>query len=189
VRCPLSDAPDLRVDVKSDRSEYRPGEEAEVRFAIKSHDGRPAPGALGIVVLDKALEERAATERGLDQPAGLLGAFRNEERVAGVAFRELLAFDTRQPVPADLDLVAEVALVWPDGAGAGALAGAAFRRYTPNRLVVGAPAGSPAGTGLPLLADRGAVDGKPTAYVCRRYVCLLPVTDPAALGALLDAGV
>jgi hypothetical protein len=85
--------------------------------------------------------------------------------------------------------VAEVALVWPDGSGPGPLAETAFRRYMPNRLVVGAPAGSPVRAGLPLLAERGAVDGKPTAYVCRRYVCQLPVTDPAALVAQLDAGV
>ena len=85
--------------------------------------------------------------------------------------------------------VAEVALVWPDGSGPGPLAETTFRRYMPNRLVVGAPAGSPGRAGLPLLAERGAVDGKPTAYVCRRYVCQLPVTDPAALVVQLDAGV
>jgi uncharacterized protein YyaL (SSP411 family) len=85
--------------------------------------------------------------------------------------------------------VAEIALVWSDGSGPGLLAETAFRGYMPNRLVVGAGAGSPARTGLPLLADREAVDGKPTAYVCRRYVCQLPVTDPAALVAQLDAGV
>jgi uncharacterized protein YyaL (SSP411 family) len=85
--------------------------------------------------------------------------------------------------------VAEVALVWPDGSGPGNLAETAFRRYMPNRVVVGAPAGSPAGMGLPLLGDRPAVNGKPTAYVCRRYVCQLPVTDPAGLVTQLDAGV
>jgi uncharacterized protein YyaL (SSP411 family) len=85
--------------------------------------------------------------------------------------------------------VAEVALVWPDGSGPGPLAEAAFGRYMPNRVVAGAPAGSPAGTGLPLLGDRSAISGKPTAYVCRRYVCQLPVTDPAGLVTQLDAGV
>jgi len=30
-----------------------------------------------------------------------------------------------------------------------------------------------------------AVDGKPTAYVCRGNVCSLPVTDPEELAALL----
>jgi uncharacterized protein YyaL (SSP411 family) len=85
--------------------------------------------------------------------------------------------------------VVEVALVWPDGSGPGPLVETVFSRYMPNRLVAGAPADSPGRAGLPLLADRGAVDGKPTAYVCRRYVCLLPVTDQAALVAQLDAGV
>jgi len=85
--------------------------------------------------------------------------------------------------------VAEVALVWPDGSGPGNLAETAFGRYMPNRVVVGAPAGSPAGMGLPLLGDRPAISGKPTAYVCRRYVCQLPVTDSAGLVTQLDAGV
>ena len=85
--------------------------------------------------------------------------------------------------------VAEVVLVWPDGSGPGPLAETAFSRYMPNRVVVGAPAGSPVGAGLPLLADRPAMGGKATAYVCRRSVCQLPVTDPAGLVTQLDAGV
>jgi uncharacterized protein YyaL (SSP411 family) len=85
--------------------------------------------------------------------------------------------------------VAEVALVWPAGGDAGSLVATAFQGYRPNRLVVGSAAGSSAAAGLPLLADRPAIDGKPTAYVCRRYVCQLPVTDPAALAVQLDAGV
>ncbi len=120
------------------------------------------------------------------------------EALALKALRSLADLMTRYPsgfgrylsaLDFHLGPVAEVALVWPDGAGAGPLVEASFRRYMPNRLVVGAAAGSPAGAGLPLLADRSAVDGKPTAYVCRRYVCQLPVTDPAALATQLDAGV
>jgi hypothetical protein len=38
---------------------------------------------------------------------------------------------------------------------------------------------------VPLLRDRPLVDGRPTAYVCRGFVCDRPVTDPAALAALL----
>jgi hypothetical protein len=87
--------------------------------------------------------------------------------------------------------VAEVALVWPAGSerAAAPLAETVFRRYQPNRVVVGTEVGAPGAAGLPLLADRGAVDGKPTAYVCRRYVCQLPVTDPDALARQLDAEV
>ncbi len=85
--------------------------------------------------------------------------------------------------------VAEVALVWASGGDPAPLVETAFARYMPNRLVVGAPAGSPGAAGLPLLADRPTVDGKATAYVCRHFVCQLPVTEPAALAAQLDAGV
>jgi uncharacterized protein len=34
---------------------------------------------------------------------------------------------------------------------------------------------------IPLLADRKMIDDKATAYVCRRFVCQQPVTDPDAL--------
>ncbi|HEY2505193.1 MAG TPA: thioredoxin domain-containing protein [Streptosporangiaceae bacterium] len=48
------------------------------------------------------------------------------------------------------------------------------------------PAGGAGSDGqIPLLAGRGAVGGSPAAYVCRDFVCQLPVTDPAQLRAAL----
>jgi hypothetical protein len=84
----------------------------------------------------------------------------------------------------------ELALVAPRGIDDVApLAREAFGRYLPNLVAAGAVAGqSQAATGIPLLTDRGVVDGKPTAYVCRNYTCELPVTDTAALARQLDAG-
>ncbi|MBF4571108.1 thioredoxin domain-containing protein [Herbiconiux sp. VKM Ac-1786] len=38
-----------------------------------------------------------------------------------------------------------------------------------------------AASGFELFADRATRDGLPTAYLCRDFVCRLPVTDPAAL--------
>ncbi|MGI8647121.1 MAG: hypothetical protein DLM55_12450 [Acidimicrobiales bacterium] len=46
-------------------------------------------------------------------------------------------------------------------------------------------AGEPDAQGVPMLANRPLVDGSPAAYVCRRFVCDLPITDPAALKARL----
>ena len=120
------------------------------------------------------------------------------EQVALKALRPMADLMTRYPSgfgrylsALDLHLgpVAEVALVWPEGGDARSLVGAAFAGYRPNRLVAGATAGAAATQGLPLLAERPAVDGKATAYVCRHYVCQLPVTDASALAAQLDAGV
>ena len=87
--------------------------------------------------------------------------------------------------------VAEVALVWRAGerAALAPLLGTVFARYQPNRVVVGAEEGAAGAAGLPLLAERPTVDGRPTAYVCEHYVCQLPVTDPEALARQLDAGV
>ena len=75
--------------------------------------------------------------------------------------------------------VVEVALIAPPGGDLAPLASEVFRRYLPNRVVVGAAAGdSQAAAGIPLLEDRGAVDGRPTAYVCRNYACDLPRRSP-----------
>jgi len=88
----------------------------------------------------------------------------------------------------NLGPIIEVALVWPPGGDAGALAAEVFGRYLPNRVVVGAAeADRGAAAGLPLLEGRPAVEGQATAYVCRNFTCELPVTDAASLVAQLDA--
>jgi hypothetical protein len=83
----------------------------------------------------------------------------------------------------------EVALVAPRRLDETApLAEEVFGRWLPNLLAAGMVDGHrEASAGVPLLEGRGAVDGKPTAYVCRNYACELPVTDRAALAAQLDA--
>ncbi|WP_418607670.1 hypothetical protein [Georgenia sp. SUBG003] len=47
--------------------------------------------------------------------------------------------------------------------------------------------GAPDAPGVPLLADRPLVRGVSAAYVCRGFVCDLPVTTPADLAAQLGA--
>ena len=79
----------------------------------------------------------------------------------------------------------EIAIVGGAGdADTTALLSEVSRRYLPNRVLVGS-AGVETRSGVPLLEDRGRVDGKPTAYVCENYACNLPVTEPAALAAQL----
>jgi uncharacterized protein YyaL (SSP411 family) len=71
---------------------------------------------------------------------------------------------------------AEIALVGDDVA----LRRTAWRATSPGAVVA---FGDP--NGVPLLADRPLVDGKPAAYVCRHFACAAPVTDADALRALV----
>jgi uncharacterized protein YyaL (SSP411 family) len=47
--------------------------------------------------------------------------------------------------------------------------------------------GKPGTPGVPLLLDRGLVDGRAAAYVCRGLRCERPVTEPADLAGLVGA--
>ena len=63
-----------------------------------------------------------------------------------------------------------------------ALIDTVFARYRPHLVTaVGFK-----GDIIPLLHDRKMLDDKATAYVCRRFVCRQPVTDPEALKAQLE---
>jgi uncharacterized protein YyaL (SSP411 family) len=59
-------------------------------------------------------------------------------------------------------------------------------RYLPNTvLAVASPDDVVSNEAVGLLQDRPQVDGKATAYVCRRFVCQFPVTEPGALAVQL----
>ena len=63
-----------------------------------------------------------------------------------------------------------------------ALVAQVYASALPNRVLVGGAAGA---AGIPLLRDRQRIDGRATAYVCRNYVCNLPVNEPAELARQL----
>jgi uncharacterized protein YyaL (SSP411 family) len=76
----------------------------------------------------------------------------------------------------------------PADAAAAALAdlAAVVRADFRPRLVLAA--GPEGATEPPLLRDRTAADGSPTAYVCENLTCRLPTTSPEALRAELQRG-
>jgi uncharacterized protein len=76
----------------------------------------------------------------------------------------------------------EVAVSGPAGPERDALAEAARRSSSPGAVVA---VGEPDLPGVPLLAGRPPVGGRPAAYVCRGFVCRAPVTDVSALGAAM----
>jgi hypothetical protein len=63
----------------------------------------------------------------------------------------------------------------------------AWGDWRPDLVLAAAAPESVATSVVPLLADRVAIDGRPTAYVCRGFVCDLPVTDAVGLRDRLGA--
>jgi uncharacterized protein len=78
--------------------------------------------------------------------------------------------------------VRQVVVVGPEATGALAEAARALPASV-TAVVDDGTATAFAAAGFELFADRGSIGGRAAAYVCRDFVCRLPVTDPADLVA------
>jgi uncharacterized protein YyaL (SSP411 family) len=127
---------------------------------------------------------------GLLRLAALTGEREYEERAAGqlallheLAPRHPTAFGhLLQALDLYLAPRREVAL---GGARAGVAALAAVVREARRPHLVLAAGPGEGSTEVPLMRDRGPVDGRAAAYVCERFSCQRPVTEPDELRALL----
>jgi uncharacterized protein len=79
---------------------------------------------------------------------------------------------------------AQVAIVGADEAARADLVRVAHQLAPAGSIII---AGTPDQPGLALLADRPLISNQPTAYVCRNFVCKLPVTSVDDLAAQLRA--
>ena len=61
---------ELKLDVQMSRAKYQPGDDAVAQMSLRTSAGRRAEGAFGVVVFDRAVEERAA-RRGVRDRVGL----------------------------------------------------------------------------------------------------------------------
>lgn len=106
----------LEVAVQLDKNEHRPGEDAAARFSVRSADKTGTASALGIKVVDRAVEERAQTDSDFGQRYGggwwrwSLWSSDNDSGFAGISRDDLDRIDLTEPVPPDLDLAAEFIL-------------------------------------------------------------------------------
>jgi hypothetical protein len=118
---------------------------------------------------------------------------------ADATLRSLAASVQRAPADAPailaaldfrLDRAKEVVLVAPAGRpdAAAPLAAVVRRTYLPNAVTAVATEGSDLTrqtAAVPLLADKRALNGTATAYVCEERVCELPTQDPRVLAEQL----
>ncbi len=145
----------------------------ELPIRRKDLDDSPVPSgnasaAFGLLRLAR-LSGVAAYE---DQALGVLRLLSPLAARHAMAFAHLLRAADFALAP-----VAEVAIVGPEPEE---LLGAVRGTLRPHVVLAG-------GTGdVPLLEGRGPVDGRAAAYVCERFTCQAPVTDPDALRGLLQ---
>jgi phosphatidate phosphatase APP1 len=105
---------DLKLDVRLDQSTYKPGEEAHADFTVRDPLGRTIESALGVVVFDKAIEERARTDREFGARYGFYDAYNSLSgyggELSGLSGRDFFKLDLSRPVPEGMELVAEIML-------------------------------------------------------------------------------
>ncbi len=175
--------------------------------AILAHFRDPAGGffdtaddAEALVVRPKSLQDNAVPSGGAMAASVLLrlAAYcgeAEEARAAASAIDGVGDLAGRHPLAFAWWLVAmdmavrgvdEVAIVGDASDPATAALLAVTRRSLLPRVVV-ACGPEPAASAVPLLQARFALDGRPTAFVCRDFACRRPVTQPEALEALLAA--
>ena len=143
--------------------------------ATPSENSLAADGLLRLAALTGDTSAAHRAERWVTAMAPVLG----EHPTAFAFLLEALERVVRPPL--------EVAVVGdPDDPARDALVAELRRRLLPAAVRVTATPGDGADL-TPLLADRPTVDGRATAYVCERFACQLPVTEPDALRAQLDA--
>ena len=146
-------------------------------------DDAPTPSgasaaAFGLLRLARLTGERAYEDQALEVLAV----------AAPIVGRHPVGFGhALQALDFQLAAVREVAVVGPEP-GRSQLLRVVRDRYRPHLVLAGGPGtivGDTGATRVPLLLDRPAVGGAPTAYVCEGFVCRAPVTDAGALAAAL----
>jgi hypothetical protein len=142
--------------------------------AVPSGNAMAAGLLLRLHALTGAGEYRTAAERAIRTVVPFVGRY-------PTGFAQWL-------VATDLSIrpIAEIAIVGaPDAPDTATLVAEARREYRPGRVL--AVAADPAASAIPLLADRVSIDGRATAYVCRGFVCRMPVKTVEDLRVELEA--
>ncbi len=100
----------IQVETGFDKTVYKPNEEATVKIGVVDALGQAIESALGIVILDKAVEERARTDSEFGMFRGLGDWLGYGKSFGGVNVKDLNDLDLTKPISDEMQLVAEVML-------------------------------------------------------------------------------
>jgi uncharacterized protein YyaL (SSP411 family) len=159
---------------------YTPADGERLIARHKELDDNPTPSGQSLMATvllqlarlrgDDALEAEAAGVLRLAAPY--------MERSPHGLGQALCALDMHLSAPQEIAIVGP-----PADPSTEALADVVADRYLPNAVVAyGGRADDPP---LALLEGKGTVDGRPAVYVCERFACRAPITDPDVLAASL----
>jgi hypothetical protein len=105
---------DIKISLRLDRSEYRPGQEAAATVQVRTSTGATIPSVIGAMIFDKAVEERARIDEDLRDPFGFGGYggwwYQGDAKLATLTRSDLDRVDTAESVPEDLDIAADFLL-------------------------------------------------------------------------------
>ncbi len=106
---------ELDVKLQTSQPSYQPGEDALLNVSVRSPEGRLAESALGVVVFDKAVEERFRTaqefgSRSLGINDSVQKFLELDNQIAGMSMRDFQRLDMSKAISPELELLADVLL-------------------------------------------------------------------------------
>ena len=106
---------ELQVKAQPSQVSYRPGEDVQINFSVQAPQARAPESALGVVIIDKAVDERFRSDQEFGQRYSSLNDSLQrflglDEQVAGVTMRDLQRLDARKFISPDMQLLAEILL-------------------------------------------------------------------------------
>jgi hypothetical protein len=108
---------EINLDVKLAKATYLPGESAPAELRMSGPDGQQLHGAIGLVVVDRAVEERQRSDHDLRWDEGFLEYRRmiDDVELKGVYFSDLNKLDLTKPLPDGYELLAEIMMLQDSG--------------------------------------------------------------------------
>ncbi len=101
----------LKIEAKFEKAVYKPNEDAKINFSSLDGAGKPIETAFGVVIFDRAIEERARTDADFGGYFSRYSYFLGYGKsFGGTTLKDLNALDLGKPISNELQLVAEVML-------------------------------------------------------------------------------